>query len=162
MKKLINNINEYLEVTVQTKKNMKERIYQLEKDVKEARDNEKYALEQMNKYKKKLHEEKKKIKTGKIWEETLEKKKYCVDCGIEINKRSERCSACANKFKTSQNILPVTREELKNLIRNKPFTQIGSDFCVTDNAIRKWCDKFNLPRTKKEINSYDDAEWSKV
>ena len=66
MKKLINNINEYLEVTVQTKKNMKERIYQLEKDVKEARDNEKYALEQMNKYKKKLHEEKKKIKTGKI------------------------------------------------------------------------------------------------
>lgn len=73
MKKLINNINEYLEVTVQTKKNMKERIYQLEKDVKEARDNEKYALEQMNKYKKKLYEEKKKlyeekkkIKTGKI------------------------------------------------------------------------------------------------
>lgn len=93
---------------------------------------------------------------------TLEKKKYCVDCGTEINKRSERCSACANKFKTSQNILPVTREELKNLIRNKPFTQIGSDFCVTDNAIRKWCDKYNLPRTKKEISAYSDEEWLEI
>ena len=35
---------------------MKERIYQLEKDVKEARDNEKYALEQMNKYIAKINE----------------------------------------------------------------------------------------------------------
>lgn len=62
MKKLINNINEYLEVTVQTKKNMKERIYQLEKDVKEARDNEKFAIDLMNKYKKKYRELKKEIR----------------------------------------------------------------------------------------------------
>lgn len=62
MKKLINNINEYLEVTVQTKKNMKERIYQLEKDIKEARKNEEYAIEQMNKYKKKYRELKKEIR----------------------------------------------------------------------------------------------------
>lgn len=62
MKKLINNINEYLEVTVQTKKNMKERIYQLEKSVKEARDNEKYAIDLMNKYKKKYRELKKEIR----------------------------------------------------------------------------------------------------
>lgn len=62
MKKLINNINEYLEVTVQTKKNMKERIYQLEKDIKEARKNEEYAIEQMNKYKNKCKELKKEIR----------------------------------------------------------------------------------------------------
>lgn len=62
MKKLINNINEYLEVTVQTKKNMKDRIYQLEKSVKEARDNEKFAIDLMNKYKKKYRELKKEIR----------------------------------------------------------------------------------------------------
>lgn len=62
MNKLINNINEYLEVTVQTKKNMKERIYQLEKSVKEARDNEKFAIDLMNKYKKKYRELKKEIR----------------------------------------------------------------------------------------------------
>lgn len=65
MKKLINNLNEYLKITVQTKKNMKERIYQLEKDVKEARDNEKYAIEQMNIYKKKYRDLKKEIRTWK-------------------------------------------------------------------------------------------------
>lgn len=65
MKKLINNLNEYLKITVQTKKNMKERIYQLEKDVKEARDNEKYAIEQMNIYKKKYRDLKKEVRTWK-------------------------------------------------------------------------------------------------
>lgn len=65
MKKLINNLNEYLKITVQTKKNMKERIYQLEKDVKEARDNEKYAIEQMNIYKKKYRDLKKEARTWK-------------------------------------------------------------------------------------------------
>ena len=44
---------------------MKERIYQLEKDVKEARDNEKYAIEQMNIYKKKYRDLKKETRTWK-------------------------------------------------------------------------------------------------
>lgn len=65
MKKLINNLNEYLKITVQTKKNMKERIYQLEKDVKEARENEKFAIDLMNKYKKKYRDLKKEIRTWK-------------------------------------------------------------------------------------------------
>lgn len=65
MKKLINNLNEYLKITIQTKKNMKERIYQLEKDVKETRDNEKYAIEQMNIYKKKYRDLKKEARTWK-------------------------------------------------------------------------------------------------
>lgn len=65
MKKLINNLNEYLKITVQTKKNMKERIYQLEKDVKEAKDNEKFAIDLMNTYKKKYRDLKKEIRTWK-------------------------------------------------------------------------------------------------
>ena len=44
--------------------------------------------------------------------------------------------------------MPVTREELKNLIRTESFVKIGEKFAVTDNAIRKWCDKFNLPKKK--------------
>ena len=57
---------------------------------------------------------------------------------------------------------PVTREQLKDLIRNKPFTHIGVKFGVTDNAIKKWCDKFNLPRTKREINQYSDEQWKLI
>lgn len=48
------------------------------------------------------------------------------------------------------------------MIRVLPFTQIGEQFGVKDNSIRKWCDSMNLPRTKKEINSYSDEEWDKI
>lgn len=101
----------------------------------------------------------KKIRTKA--ENKLQKKYYCIDCGTEIKKGSTRCLACANKAKriiTKQ----FTREELKQLIRTKPFTQIGNDYGISDNAVRKWCDKFNLPRTKKQINSYSDEEWNLI
>jgi len=96
-------------------------------------------------------------------DETLIKKKYCIDCGIEISSRSIRCSICEGKHRTIPlENMPVTREELKELIRTQPFTTIGLNYHVTDNAIRKWCDKFNLPRTKKEIASYSDKEWANI
>ena len=37
------------------------------------------------------------------------------------------------------------------MIRTMPFTVIGQQFGVSDNAIRKWCKKYNLPSTKEEI-----------
>ena len=48
------------------------------------------------------------------------------------------------------------------MIRVEAFTSIAKRFGVSDNAIRKWCDKYNLPRTKKEINSYTDEEWNNI
>jgi hypothetical protein len=48
---------------------------------------------------------------------------------------------------------------LKKLIRTKPFTQIGKQFNVSDNAIRKWCVSENLPTKKTEINKYSDEDW---
>lgn len=90
---------------------------------------------------------------------TLEKKKYCIDCGTEISPRATRCNACAIKNRTTEGVLGITREELKKLIRVKPFTHIGQQYGVSDNAVKKWCDKYNLPRTKKEINTYSDEEW---
>lgn len=86
----------------------------------------------------------------------------CVDCGIEINKTSTRCVKCECIHRKENNILPISRDELKNLIRIYPFTQIAEKFGYTDNAIRKWCDKYNLPRTKKEINSYTNEQWTEI
>lgn len=33
---------------------------------------------------------------------------------------------------------------------------------VSDNAIRKWCKKYNLPYKKKDIKSYSDEEWGQL
>ena len=89
----------------------------------------------------------------------LEKKKYCIDCGKEISTKATRCNLCAIRFRTSDTVNDISREELKNLIRTKTFTYIGQQYKVSDNAVRKWCDKYSLPRTKKEINTYSDKEW---
>lgn len=114
------------------------------------------------------------INTGRYWKDDRKypiriacnaKKpdKYCIDCGKLIYKKSTRCIACENKkrqLESMQNLIP--RETLKNLIRTTPFTKIGDMYGVTDNAVRKWCDKWKLPRTKKDINKYSDDEWQNI
>ena len=88
---------------------------------------------------------------------------FCVDCGIGISKAAIRCKSCASKMRNKDSIKnTISREELKDLIRTETFLQLGKKFNVSDNAIRKWCDTMNLPRTKKEINSYSDEEWKNI
>lgn len=82
----------------------------------------------------------------------------CCDCGKEIYPESVRCEICSKV--QLRKVERPTRAELKKLIRTKPFTQIGKQFQVSDNAIRKWCILENLPSKKKEIDSYSDEEWS--
>lgn len=94
---------------------------------------------------------------------TEKEKRYCIDCGIEISASALRCQNCANKqLRVPLEEMPITREELKKLIRTESFTSIGVKFGITDNAIRKWCDKFNLPRKKQDINKYSDEEWENI
>jgi len=119
------------------------------------------------------------INTGRYWKQDREypiqkrtkerlekikknKENYCIDCGKLIYKTSTRCVDCENKHRVAMNKMQVTREELKNLIRNKPFTQIGKQFGVSDNTIRKWCIKYNLPSKAREIKNYSDEEWEQI
>lgn len=81
---------------------------------------------------------------------------YCQDCGCEITKAAIRCRQCAAK---AREVNAVSKEELKALIRTKPFTQIGKQFGVSDNAIRKWCKKYNLPTSSREIKKMSQDEW---
>lgn len=86
--------------------------------------------------------------------------KHCPKCGKIIYPTSEYCDTC-RKFLNRITVRP-NREELKNLIRTLPFTEIGARYNVSDNAIRKWCDAEHLPRKKTEINSYSDEEWKLI
>lgn len=73
---------------------------------------------------------------------------------------SKTCINC--KYESQRVVERPSREELKELIRNKPFTQIGKMFGVTDNAIRKWCKSYNLPYKSSEIKQYTISEWLKI
>ena len=109
------------------------------------------------------------IYLGETWRYDEEKypiiRKYkivnlCVDCGREISKTSIRCISCNSKlFRKSER---PDRETLKKLIREKSFVEIGKQFNVSDNAIRKWCDSYGLPRKKSEIKKYTTKEWNDI
>ena len=85
------------------------------------------------------------------------KKYYCISCGKEVSRGSERCPECAAL--ASRVVERPSRETLKSMIRTLPFTQIAKEYGVTDNTIRKWCDSYNLPRLVKEIKKYNDKDW---
>ena len=55
-----------------------------------------------------------------------------------------------------------SKDVLHGLILKFSFVKIGEMYGVSDNAVRKWCDKYNLPRKKTEINTYTDEDWSKI
>lgn len=85
---------------------------------------------------------------------------FCIDCGKKISYKATRCLDCDHIHQRKVN--RISRQQLKILIRKEPFSKIGKQFGVSDNAIRRWCDSYNLPRTKKEINSYSDEEWKLI
>lgn len=85
---------------------------------------------------------------------------YCIDCGKKISYGATRCDICEKM--RQRTVTRPDREELKNMIRTIPFTKIAEKYHVCDNSIRKWCDYYNLPRKKKDINKYSDEEWLKI
>ena len=46
-----------------------------------------------------------------------------------------------------------SKEELKFLIKEKSMVKIGKMYGVSDNSVRKWCKKYDLPYTKKDIKN---------
>lgn len=83
----------------------------------------------------------------------------CPHCGRKISSDAKRCSSC---YKEERQLTLPKRDILKEKIRTMSFVQIGKEFGVTDNAVRKWCDRLSLPRSKKEIKAYSDEEWENI
>lgn len=102
-------------------------------------------------------EKTKSITSEKTKSITSENFNLCIDCGKPIGKAATRCVECYKKHIHPLDI--PTREELKELIRTTPFTKIGEKYGRTDNAVRKWCDYYNLPRKKADIDKISDEDW---
>lgn len=95
------------------------------------------------------------------------KEQHCIICNRVIDKKATYCKSCYQKtliMKIASNNKQVrpSREILKEKIRTMSFCSIGREYSVTDNAIRKWCDSYNLPRRKQDIMAYSDDEWAKL
>lgn len=116
------------------------------------------------------------INTGKMWASkdlsypirdnskiaSIKKIKHCKKCGCNIEYRSNYCIDCYKEIQHQHIYDTISREELKILIRNIPFTQIAKQFNTWDKTIKRWCKIYNLPTTKREINSYSDEDWEKI
>ncbi len=57
---------------------------------------------------------------------------------------------------------PINKKDLKQKIRTMPFTKIGEEYGVSDNAVRKWCKKYNLPYSSRKIKEFSDSQWEKI
>lgn len=92
-------------------------------------------------------------------EERAAREYFCSECGIKISKDAStgKCPTCA--MKARRKVSRPNREELKNLIRTTSFVQIGNLYGVSDNAVRKWCEAYHLPKNVSIIKQYTNAEW---
>lgn len=85
----------------------------------------------------------------------------CKKCGRPLSTSgAEYCQSCIHEFQ--RKCAWPSREELKELIRNMPFLQIGKKYNVSDNAVRKWCINYSLPSKKKDIKAISDENWSNI
>jgi very-short-patch-repair endonuclease len=96
----------------------------------------------------------------------LRKQRICHVCGsIYYGKRKTCSDECKQKSRTTikvtrkngvtqlrSNIPPVSQSDLQQLIdSNTPFTTIGKQYGVSDNAVRKWCIKYNINTSKQSV-----------
>jgi len=77
------------------------------------------------------------------------KKKYtkiCQNCGDSFEGNYRNAKYCSIKCKGEQRrkVKRVSKEELIELIKTKPMVQIGKQFGITDNAIRKWAIGYDI------------------
>jgi len=86
---------------------------------------------------------------------------FCKKCGkILKTKTAKYCPKCASqerslKYETQRIELGFskipTKEQLFELIKCKSFSEIGRLYGVTDNSVRKWCKKYNIPYRKSDL-----------
>ena len=87
-------------------------------------------------------------------------KYFCSICSEPVSRKGCKCPRCSKI--AQRTVERPNREELKNLIRTSSFVQIGKQYNVSCNAIRKWCKLEGLPFRKRDIKTYSNTEWNNI
>ena len=74
------------------------------------------------------------------------KNKKISICGVcQKNKKTPRSLSCNDCHREKGKVaIKPTKEELENLVKEMPMTKIGEKYGVSDNAVKKWCKKYNI------------------
>lgn len=85
----------------------------------------------------------------------------CTQCKSNtVSKENGICVECATF--NARKVERPSREELKGLLRLKSFVEIGKDYGVSDNAVRRWCKSYNLPTKMSDIKSINPNDWTNL
>lgn len=76
-------------------------------------------------------------------------KDLCPIC--KKNLKHVRAKMCLECYNTNKSLNIPKKEELEKLIYKKSFVAIGKMYGVSDNAVKRWCKKYNLPYRKKDM-----------
>lgn len=88
--------------------------------------------------------------------------KICPKCGDKMFRKSNVCKKCFYMEKHGIKMNNISKEYLKQLIRNTSFSAIGKKYNVSDNTIRNWCKKYKLPYKASEIKRYTNEQWELI
>lgn len=94
-----------------------------------------------------IKKEKKKVKK--------KTQRYCECCGKELKsslKRVSKCRECYNINRSEH--IPSSYELIEEFLQIRSFLGIGRKHGVSENAVKKWFKKYNLPWHKKELVNY--------
>lgn len=81
-------------------------------------------------------------------EEFEHNREFCK-CGKPKTKQAEMCEECYRK--STRVAERPSRDELLEQVALNGFVAVGKKYGVSDNAIRKWCDAYDLPKYIKEV-----------
>lgn len=83
-------------------------------------------------------------------------KHYCIDCGQEIkffNPNTQKCANCSRLSTRKVAVRPDKISLAKNIAENG-FEAVARQYGLTSNSIRKWCDKYGIPRHTQEVRDW--------
>jgi hypothetical protein len=77
----------------------------------------------------------------------------CPVCENSFTVARGRESFCSSTcfYVNNRVVARPSKEELRSLIYQWNFVQLGKRFGVSDNAVRKWCKAYGLPYKKRDI-----------
>lgn len=112
-------------------------------------------LEKAKEYRAKLSALKREKEAEKTIVKKEKPKKICPTCNKEFTPRSETSVYCSQKCAHAAVSKCPSKEELLLKFRElKSFLQVARYYGVSDNAVRKWCIKYDIPHGKVKLVSY--------